>query len=304
VQPAPIALFVYNRPEHTRRTLESLAANELASQSRLIIFSDGPKPGEEAAVARVREVVRERAWCGEVEVRESAENRGLAANIVSGVTAVLSESDCVITLEDDLELSPGFLAYMNDALSLYADDAQVLSVSGWMPALGANGDRLPETFFLRTTGSWGWATWRRAWAHYQPDATKLAREIEAAGQVRAFNLGGAYDYFTQLRNIAEGRHKAWATVWYGSIFMAGGLNLHPRCSLVRNIGLDGSGTHCEPDARFGREELADRIAVTRTPLEVNEPAQDAFRRHLRGPLSQRVRDSFHAILGRFRGARK
>src|SRR4051794_17068476 len=104
---APIALFTYNRPAHTRRTLETLAENPGAAQSRLIAFSDGPRPGEEAKVEEVRAILRERAWCGEVRMVEATANRGLAANITSGVTELLREHEQLIVLEDDLALSPG-----------------------------------------------------------------------------------------------------------------------------------------------------------------------------------------------------
>lgn len=295
--PEPIALFTYNRPEHTRLTLETLAANPLAAESRLTVFSDGPRAGDEERVAAVRRVLRERAWCGEMRIVEAVENRGLAASIVSGVTELLRENERLIVLEDDLHLSPGFLAYMNDALALYAEEPRVMSVSAWLPPLTL---ALPETFFMRTGSSWGWATWRRAWAHFQPDAASLARQLERGGQLRAFNLEGGYDYFQQLRLNAEGRLKTWAVLWYASIFLADGLNLHPRRSLVKNIGHDGSGAHSLPDARFGHEQLADRIKVERVPLVSHPAARAAFRRGLRGPLSVRLGEKFRRMLRRLR----
>jgi hypothetical protein len=66
------------------------------------------------------------------------------------------------------------------------------------------------------------------------------------------------------------------------------LNLHPRRSLVRNIGHDFSGTNSRPDARFGAEELAEHIGVTAIPIESDGRARKAFRAHLRAPLSQRI----------------
>ena len=279
---SPIVLFTYNRPEHTRRTLESLALNPLATQSRLVVFSDGARPGDEASVDEVRAILRERAWCGTVEIRESFGNRGLAASIVAGVTELLAQSDRVIVLEDDLALSPGFLAYMNDALSLYAAEPRVMSISAWLPELSC---KLPETFFMQTTTSWGWATWRRAWAQYQPDASALARKIQP--RVDEFNLEGGYDYFLQLRLNAEGKLRTWAVLWYASIFLVDGLTLHPRHSLVKNIGHDGTGTHSLPDARFHHADLATQIRVKPVPVESHAAARSAFRRKLRGPLRLR-----------------
>jgi GT2 family glycosyltransferase len=279
---APIALFSYNRPEHTRQTLQTLAANPEAAHSRLIVYSDGPRSGDEAKVAEVRALLRERAWCGDVRIIESAVNRGLAASITHGVTELLREHERLVVLEDDLALSPGFLAYMNRALDLYAAEPRVMSISGWLPEMDL---ALPETFFLRTTTSWGWATWRRAWSSFEPDAAKLCRQVEP--RLREFNVEGGYDYFRQLRLNAEGRLKTWAVLWYASIFLQAGLTLHPRRSLVRNIGHDHSGTHSQPDERFLHASLAQSIPVERVPLEPHAAARAAFRKQLRGPLRVR-----------------
>ncbi len=288
---APIALFTYNRPEHTRRTLETLAANPEAARSQLIIFSDGPRPGDEAKVAEVRALLRERAWCGEIRIVESPVNRGLAASIVSGVTDLLREHDRLIVLEDDLALSPGFLTYMNDALALYSEEPRVMSISGWLPEFRAT---LPETFFLRTTTSWGWATWRRAWEQFHPDAAALAARVEP--RVKEFNVEGGYDYFRQLRLNADGKLKTWAVLWYASIFLADGLTLHPNRSLVRNIGHDHSGTHSQPDERFLHASLASSIRVERIPIEPNATARAAFRKQLRGPLRVRLAETFRQLM--------
>jgi hypothetical protein len=271
---APIALFVYNRPEHTRRTLESLAANPEAVDSVLHVYADGAKPGEPtAAVAAVRALLRERAWCGIMHVYEAAENRGLAKQILDGVTERLRDSESVIVLEDDLELAPGFLAYMNEALALYREESRVLQIVGFLPDLPLV---LPETLFLRTASSWGWATWSRAWAQLRTDAGALACEITAGGRVHEFNLDGGYDFLWQLQRVASGRLHTWAILWYASIFLADGYVLHPGRTLVRNIGHDGSGTHSRPDERFAVSDLASRVHVERIPLVGHEEARRAM----------------------------
>src|ERR1043165_6673251 len=103
---APIVLFVYNRPDHTLRTLEALSGNVLADQSQLFIFADGPKAGASAEVLekikRTREAVKSRKWCGSQTIFESEENRGLAASVIAGVTKIVKEHGQVIVLEDDL----------------------------------------------------------------------------------------------------------------------------------------------------------------------------------------------------------
>ena len=110
---APIVLFVYNRPKHTRQTLEALAQNELASESVLYIYADGPKENanEEviSLISETREVVKSKKWCKEVQIIESNINKGLAESVILGITEVINKHEKVIVLEDDLIISPYFL---------------------------------------------------------------------------------------------------------------------------------------------------------------------------------------------------
>src|SRR5579859_6231003 len=109
---APIALFVYNRPEHTRRTISYLQKNLLADESRLFIFSDGPKnEADKAKVDEVRRIVKDLTGFKSVKVTERNDNLGLANSIISGVTKLVNEYDKVIVFEDDLLSSPYTLQY-------------------------------------------------------------------------------------------------------------------------------------------------------------------------------------------------
>ena len=172
---APIVLFVYNRPDHTCTCLEYLERNELAAESELYIFADGAKPGSESSVAAVRQVIA-RPWkFRRVTVVERPENRGLAANVIDGVSTLLEQYDRVIVLEDDLVVAPYFLRFMNDALELYRDEPRV----GHIQACDFTHDRsLPDIFLIKFTGSWGWGTWRRAWRYFNPDGAALLRALE------------------------------------------------------------------------------------------------------------------------------
>ena len=164
---SPIALFVYSRPEHTRRTVESLLNNNLASESDLIVFSDAARtPQKREAVDEVRTYLTTVKGFRSVTVHHRPHNFGLAKSIIEGVTEVLQQYERVIVLEDDLVTSPFFLTYMNQALERFANDNRVVSIHGYVyPVRGA----LPEAFFLPGADCWGWATWRRGWACFNPD---------------------------------------------------------------------------------------------------------------------------------------
>lgn len=240
--PAPIALFVYNRPAHARQTVDALLQNELAVDSDLIIYSDAPKTPEAAeAVRETRDYIRTIRGFHAVSIVERENNMGLAGSIIDGVTTVVNKYGRIIVLEDDLIVSPYFLGYMNRALERYSHEEKVMQISANMFPV-SSGDVLPETFFCRMTTSWGWATWDRAWRKFEPDADKLLGMIIARRLRKEFDMG--HCYFQMLQMQARGELDSWAIRWYASVFLAGGLCLHPSASLVVNIGHDGSGTHC------------------------------------------------------------
>jgi FkbM family methyltransferase len=272
---APIALFVYNRPWHTRQTLEALAANEWADQSVLYIFADGAKADatEEqlANIAAVRQLIRSRQWCKEVHIIERQRNWGLADNIIDGVTQIVNQYGRIIVLEDDLVTSPGFLRYMNEALELYANEPRVMHISGYMfPVKGS----LPETFFYNANSCWGWATWARAWQHFINDPLYLYKQITKSKKtVRRFNINNSYPFLSQLEANMLGKTKRWAVRWYASFFIRGGFALHPYPSLVNNIGHDNSGENCTPQDDFHWPILAKNIPVKPQPIRESRKAR-------------------------------
>jgi hypothetical protein len=284
---APIVLFVYNRPEHTRRTLAALAASSLATKSDLIIYADGPKkPGHIPGVEDVRKVVRATAGFKSVSVIEREENIGLARSITSGVTEVCEAHGRAIVLEDDLVVAPEFLSYMNRALDRYANENRVMQISGYMFPI-SRPERLPDAFFSTLSTTWGWATWRRAWSALELDADVLLAKVKLSGR-KTFDRNGSYTFSNALVG-QRGRFDVWGIRWYASMFANAGLCLHPARSLVRNIGMDGSGENCGPsqgyEVEFGEMpgELPDIIA----PCSTAEAQIELFFRELKGSIFNR-----------------
>jgi hypothetical protein len=241
---APIALFVYNRPEHTRRTLQFLQQNELAANSRLFIFSDGPKNAKQAEkVAEVRALIKQVEGFKSVEIIERNSNLGLANSVIRGVSQLMQEFGQAIVFEDDLITSPYTLRYFNDALVRYQKEDQVMHIGAYMyPLPIVESEQLPETFFFRAATSWGWATWARAWQQFNPDVEALMKQFDAE-KIHQFSIEGSMNFWKQMQELKAGKNNSWAIRWYASIFLKGGLTLNPAHSLVSNIGHDGSGVH-------------------------------------------------------------
>ncbi len=272
---APIVLFVYKRPDHVRKVLESLSINPQVAHSKLYIFSDGARTVEEQkAVDATRALVHGYSWPGTREIIEQPINVGLARSIVDGINYVLSLHDRIIVLEDDVMVAPHFLHYMNDALVLYAEEPRVMHVAAFMFPLSK---QLPETFFYNANSCWGWGTWRRAWHHYNNDAIHLLEQLRQRIGVNYydFNKGQGNAFLNQLIANTEGRLLTWAVKWHTSIYLQGGFCLHPRRSLVNNIGFDGTGTHCGSLAWNFNSLTNERILVTRQSLTESADALEA-----------------------------
>lgn len=263
---SPIALFTYNRPDHTEQTLNALMKNRLSGESILYIYSDGARTeADQAAVQAVRTVLRKEQWCKEVHIIERSKNFGLADNIIEGVSQMVNQYGKVIVLEDDVLAAPGFLDYMNVALTYYEKETAVMHISGYMFPLGVD---LPETFFLNTTSCWGWGTWKRSWNYFNPDPQALLNKLEKKGIAKKFDMGGHAGFIDQLANNINGNIKTWAVKWNASMYLNNGYALHPGKSLTQNIGNDGTGENHVDCENFLIEDLAKAVNIR--PIKITE----------------------------------
>lgn len=271
---SPIILFVYNRPWHTQQTVEALQKNELASESVLYIFADGEKPNatdeQKENIAKVRNYIHTISGFKEVHIEEATQNKGLANSVISGVTKVINKYGKVIVVEDDIVTSKGFLKYMNDALDVYQYDENVMHIAGYMYPIKNN--RLPETFFYPATSCWGWATWKRAWACFNPDAKDLYSQIINKKLTDILNINTIHNFEKQLIDNANGILHTWFIKWNASVIIKGGYSLYPKLSLVQNIGFDGTGEHCDENNEFYCKKLAQSINVKKRGIKFSNKA--------------------------------
>lgn len=285
---APIILFTYRRPNHAIQTVEALLKNKEASASDLIIYSDGPKDeGAEEGVRKTREYIRTITGFKSIQIIERSCNWGLANSIIDGVTSVIKKYGKGIVVEDDLITSPYFLQYMNEALVLYQDNEEVISIHGYMYPIKKE---VPESFFIKTADCWGWGTWKRGWDLFNSNSQELLDEIVRKKGCREFDFNNSYPYTEMLKAQIKGDVDSWAIRWYASAFVNNKLTLYPKRSLVFQNGMDGiDGTHCGADTRYTVELSQSPIVLEKLKMKESKKARKAMTEYFVSLLPKNVR---------------
>ena len=246
---APIILFVYNRPQHTKDVVEGLLSNPEAKDSVLYIFADGPKPNISKEglekLEQVREYIHTIKGFKEIHIDESDENRGLANATICGCTNVINKHGQMIVLEDDDVPSPYFLSYVNRCLEKFRNDEKVWCISGYtdtslLPPV-ENGDDL---FYVHRPSSWGFGTWKRCWDKVIWDIPTLKGLFSHQSIISDYNKWAGADASNIMIGLFQGRNSSWSVRYNFAAYLNDTVTILPNKSLIKNTGCDGSGTHC------------------------------------------------------------
>ncbi len=284
--PAPIALFVYKRAHHTAGTIAALSQCPEARESDLLVFADGPRnESERPAVEASRAVVANAEGFRSVHLTARERNVGLSKNLVSGVEEALSRSDQIIVLEDDIEVTPDFLTFMNAALEYYASRPEVFSISGYLYPVDLDPRFSFDTFLFSRFSCWGWATWRDRWNQIEwkkPGRAEFLRSEEFWQIWRISN-----DLPEIMLDLIDGKNDSWAILFNLTQIRSNGYSVHPVQSLARNTGFDGTGTH----ARRLREPtpFAAVGLGSRSSFRFADTYDDGYVEPLRGYFAHRFR---------------
>ncbi len=280
---APVVLFVYNRPEHTKKTVMSLLKNEQAFQSDLYVFSDGARAKtDEENVRLTREYIKTIKGFNQVFITERDTNIGLANSVIAGVSEIINRFERAIVVEDDLEVSRNFLRFMNHCLEFYENNKKVFSISGYCAPIEIPDHYKQDVFSFRRINSWGWATWSNRWNEVDWQVGDFDNFIYNKKLVNDYNKGGE-DCAVVLLWQQQNKIDSWAIRFNYACFRQGGINIYPVLSKVKNIGADGSGQHVKKTKRFdtklddARHPIA-LIEDVKTDIEVEKSYQNYFRR--------------------------
>lgn len=285
--PAPIVLIVFNRPDHTAKVLESLVANELASESDLYIYSDASRgEQDQAGVEGVRNILRGVSGFKSVTLVERPVNFGCTKNVLSAVTETLEKHDRCIVVEDDIQSAHQFLTYMNLALTQYNDEARLYAIGAYVHPFKIPNGYTRNLFVCQRHCSWGWGTWKRAWSLLIDDLSIMDEGMADRSKRLAFAKACGEDLIRTYRRVPEIwdlriTYKAWTLGLY---------TLYPLKSLVRNIGKDGSGTNYNGAALCSMDELPfpDVLPELDAMPEPDDVIIEAFIKPTHKPLWRRV----------------
>lgn len=237
---APVAIFCYNRIDKLKELLNSLESNQESSKTTAYFFVDLYEEDKS-----ITEDIKEYLYSVNCFLKKNIilreKNYGLKKNIEKGIDHVFKYEDKIICLEDDLVVDKFFLSYMNLCLEKYQDENDIWHINGWShPQFRFN---LPEIFIGKLVNVWGWATWKNKWGQHNIRTKDNISELDK-NSIKRFNFYNLNRNFQQqLIDNDINKINTWAIYWYQTVFLNYGKTIYPKHSLVKNTGLDGSGTN-------------------------------------------------------------
>ena len=239
----PVALIIFNRPRFTQAVLERLRE---ARPTQLFVIADGPREGiadDVAKCAAAREIIETVDWHCKVYKNYSEANLGCGIRPSTGLNWLFQHVDEAIILEDDCIPGPSFFRFCSELLERYRNDERIMHISGNNCAISCEGE--DSYYFSRIPHCWGWATWRRAWQHFDYDLRALPEMLRAKTLAHIWTDGKARRLwealFTEVYSV-EQKH-IWDYQWTFACFAQGGLCITPNETLVTNIGFGQDATH-------------------------------------------------------------
>ena len=262
----PVALIVFNRPEMTERVFAEIAR---AQPRQLLVVADGPRPGRQGEAERcaaTRSIVQRVDWKCDVSTNFSDVNLGCGRRVSSGISWVFEQVETAIILEDDCVPHPTFFRFCEEMLERYRDDERIMHV-------GANGFQLGQTrrpfsyFFSAHFPVWGWASWRRAWRHYDVTVPLWPKLRETAWLGDILNDEKLVEHWRRLFDLAHAsidNVNTWDFQWTFACWAQNGLSVLPHRTLVSNIGYGADATHTrtasDPLGNLSTAEMAFPLA--------------------------------------------
>ncbi|HVG28582.1 MAG TPA: hypothetical protein VM864_02575 [Pyrinomonadaceae bacterium] len=272
----PVAFLIFNRPDVTARVFAEIAR---ARPPKLLVVADGARadcPGEREACERTRAVVERVDWDCEVLTNFAGENMGCRRRVSSGITWVFEEVEEAIIVEDDCLPHPSFFPYCEELLARFREDERVMMLSGDNFQFGRR--RTPYSYyFSRLMHIWGWASWRRAWRHYDVGMRLWAGLRDTPWLSDLLGDEEAAAFWRDVFDRAAAGHDTWDFQWVFACWAQHGLSALPESNLVTNIGFGAGATHTHAETRAANIPAeALEFPLRHPPHVVREREADLF----------------------------
>ena len=238
----PIAFCIFNRPALTARVFEAIRC---AAPKQLFVIADGPRddrPGDQEAVEQTRKLLDRIDWACEVKTNFSAVNLGCKTRMATGLTWAFEQAEELIILEDDCLPDPTFFNFAQSLLRHYRDEPQVMMISGDNFQPGPTSGN--SYYFSRWAHIWGWASWRRAWKHYDLDIESWPADKSSGLLAANVDSTAEYQYWSDVFDqVHRGEIDTWDFSWAYALWKRNGLAVLPEVNLVTNLGFNETATH-------------------------------------------------------------
>lgn len=247
---APVVVFAYKRQDTLERTITALSENDLAQQTTLYVFSDGPRNvTDEEDIKSVRAYLDTIDGFKSIHIIKSEINKGLAQSIISGVSELFEKHEELIIVEDDVITSTNFLTFMNSALHFYRNNSSVFSISGWSIPIQINDDS--DVYFTLRGNSSCWGMWKNRWELIDWKVIDYPQFAKNQREQKRFNAMGS-DISSMLKRQMNGELDSWAIRWVYHQFKYNLYSVYPTKSKAKNIGYNSDkATHTsEKYSRF------------------------------------------------------
>lgn len=236
----PVLLITFNRPELTQKVFSQIRK---AKPNKLFISSDGPRNElDEKKISKIRKITQQVDWDCQIFTLFQEKNLGCKKGVSAAINWFFSEVDAGIILEDDCLPNESFFEYCQKLLKKYAENEKIMMISGTNPL---NTWDTENSYFFSLYGNiWGWATWKRAWKHYDMNMKDWSKP-NTKKSVKA-NLGSSIQFFFRKKlydAAVKNSVDTWDYAWSFARVKKNGLTIMPRYNLIKNLGFGVDATH-------------------------------------------------------------
>ncbi len=247
--PIPILLIIFNRPDKVQLLIQAL---EKLGPSRIFVSADGPRPNVDSDIElceKTRNIINNINWPCEIVRRYQDTNTGCKINASESVSWFFEHVDEGIILEDDCIPTESFFPFCRELLDRYRDETKVMHISGNTFLLPQEvSDKSVSYYFSRCPQLWGWATWKRAWKHYDISMLHLDSIKSDTNVNNLFLRKEHLDYWIKhCQHIRDNNIDTWDAQWQYTMMYHGGYAISPLYNQINNIGFGINATHTKEE---------------------------------------------------------